>query len=168
MKKIIPITTGISLLGFLVSLILLFQSDFGLSMPFKVTCIFLSATIATFSFWKSNNSLAIGLVALITFFTTILILFNTKLYLNYWNYVLSLHVILIGAALYYMSHFPIKNYFFKTTQIVIIIITLLFFVTLVLKLENSILFTCLLVLLLVTSLLFIISQLVGIAKNKQE
>lgn len=165
MKKILPIATGISFLGFIISLILLFQADYGLSLPFKLTFIFLSASLATFSFWKSGNSLIIGIVALISFIGTIIILFNTKLYLDYWHNVLSLHVLLIGITLYNMTRSPLKHIFFKITQVVIIITTLLFFLALTLKLENNLLFTALLALLLITTILFIISQIIGIAKN---
>ena len=168
MSKLLPITTGVCFLGFIISLIMLFQTDYGLTTPFKLTFIFLSGTIAAFSFWKSENSLTIGLVAIVAFVGTLLIFFNTNLYLNYWNNVLALHVILIGIALYNMSRFPKNNWLHKITQIVTISTTLFFFVTLILKFESNPLFLILLVLLVLTSVLFVISQFVGLSKNEEE
>ena len=170
MKKIVPIATGISLTGLIVSfLVFLFMPETtGLSTSFKTIALFFSLTIGLFAYWKSGYNNLIILLSAVNFGLTVLVLFNTTMLVTLWNFAVGLHILLIGYTLFRLTLFPFKSKLFGITQAVILLTTVLFFAMIVFRVESNLFFILLLILLTATSLLFAVSQLFGIVQSKKE
>ncbi len=165
MKRIIPILTGLSLAGLITSIVLFFQSGYGLSASFKAMCLFFSAAIALFAVWKSDGNKIVALFSATGFVLAVVVLFNSSMLLLLWNTAIGLHILLIGYTLLRLSRFPSRPILYKVTRAVILVTTLLFAAMVVFRIESNLFFLLLLILLAATSILFVIGQLFGMMEK---
>lgn len=167
MKRIIPILTGLSLTGLIVSIVFFFQAGYGLSASFKAMCLFFSAAVALFAVWKSDGNKIVALFSITGFILATVVLFNASMLLLLWNIAIGLHILLIGYTLFRLSRFPSRLILHKVTQAVILVTTLLFFAMVVFRIESNLFFVLLLILLAATSILFVTGQLFGMMESKK-
>lgn len=165
MKNSAKIIAGISLLGILISIVLMLKTDIHFSQLFKAVLVLLSIFICAYSIYKSKYNLVLLILSIISFSSLLLILIKDNLFELLWNYVLILHILLIGFSLSKSIRKEPKSklqYILLTTLIFNI---LLFSIVILFKLNDDFIYTTLFVSLSSTTLLFIVQKLLTISRN---
>lgn len=165
MKNVTKIMAGMSLLGILISIFLMLKTDIHFSQLFKAILILISVFICTYSIYKSKYNLLLLVLSIISFSSLLLILIKDNLFELLWNYVLILHIFLIGFSL---SKSIRKESKFKLQYILLttlIFNILLFSIIILFKLNDDFIYTTLFISLSTTTILFIVQKLLTIARK---
>lgn len=165
MKNVAKIVAIISLLGALISILLVLKTDIRFSLLFKTTLLFISGFICSCSFFKSHSNKLFLALAIISFSSLLLILIKDDLFELLWNYVLIIHILLIGYILVKSIREELKSILQLVLLTVLIFSILLFVIIILFKLNNDLVYTTLFISLSSTTLLFIVSKLLTLTRR---
>ncbi len=162
MKNLIPISFFTSLAGLFISLLILSFSEIGFSFAFKVTLTLTSLSLCLLAIWKSEKKILIGVLSIICFTSSIVILANTNLFLILWKFVLILHFILTTSVFFLLT--KENGLISKLTKIGFISTTILLITLIITNIQIDWIYTILFLLISCSTILFIINNIIKLKK----
>lgn len=144
-------------------------ANYSFSLMFKITLLSLSGFICSFAIHKAKYSQLFSGLSIFSFVALLFILINPAQFEMFWNYVLLLHILLIGFLVdKTIGSIEHSKSFIKLIALISMKITLVLFGIIVLfKLNSNFIFSLLLILLSVSSLLYITALIVNLKKTKE-
>lgn len=169
MKHWMKTVALVFLLTALVCGTLTITANYSFSLMFKITLLSLSGFICSFAIHKAKYSKLFSGLSILSFGALLFILFNPAQFELFWNYVLVLHILLIGFLVdKTIEAIESSKSFIKLIALISMKITLVLFGIIVLfKLNSNFIFSLLLILLSVSSLLYITALIVNLKKMKE-
>lgn len=169
MKHWMKTVALVFLLTALVCGTLTITSNYSFSLMFKITLLSISGFICSFAIHKAKYSQLFSGLSILSFGALLFILFNPAQFELFWNYVLVLHILLIGFLVdKTIGTIESSKSYIQLIALVSMKITLILFAIIVLfKLNSNFIFSLLLILLSVSSLFYMVTLIINIKKLKE-
>ncbi|TXH53975.1 MAG: hypothetical protein E6Q89_08740 [Bacteroidia bacterium] len=169
MKHWMKTVALVFLLTALVCGTLTITSNYSFSLMFKITLLSISGFICSFAIHKAKYSQLFSGLSILSFGALLFILFNPAQFELFWNYVLVLHILLIGFLVdKTIGTIGSSKFYIQLIALISMKITLVLFAIIVLfKLNSNFIFNLLLILLCVSSLFYITALIVNLKYLKE-